>query len=147
MPRLECRSADREKQSQRIPGSCLRTRHPCNIFHNRPVGIDRIFTGLSHSINQRPLSSLPSRITQILRFHPHTKGTSMRTVRSLTAGLVLAISVPFGFAQAGIGPIRHSVPSANQRVGTPATRIAAGFSLKTLAVGTDPLENPSAKIV
>ena len=71
----------------------------------------------------------------------------MRTVRSLTAGLVLAISVPFGFAQAGIGPIRHSVPSANQRVGTPATRIAAGFSLKTLAVGTDPLENPSARIV
>jgi hypothetical protein len=31
-------------------------------------------------------------------------------------------------------------------VGTPATVIARGFRLKTLALGVDPLENPSAKI-
>jgi hypothetical protein len=70
----------------------------------------------------------------------------MRSVRSLTLGLVFAVGVPITFAQVGIGPIRSSVPSANPRVDTPATVIARGFRLKTLAVGTDPLENPSAKI-
>lgn len=70
----------------------------------------------------------------------------MRSVRSLTLGLILAIGLPFASAQVGIGLIRSSVPSANPRVGTPATVIARGFRLKTLAVGTDPLENPSAKI-
>jgi hypothetical protein len=70
----------------------------------------------------------------------------MRSVRHLTLGLVFAIGVPFTTAQIGIGPIRSSVPSANPRVDTPATVIARGFRLKTLAVGTDALENPSAKI-
>jgi hypothetical protein len=70
----------------------------------------------------------------------------MRSVRSVALGLVFAIGVPFTSAQIGIGPIRSSVPSANPRVDTPATVIARGFRLKTLAVGTDPLENPSAKI-
>jgi Bacterial protein of unknown function (DUF839) len=70
----------------------------------------------------------------------------MRSVRSLSLGLLFAIGVPLSFAQVGIGPIRHSVHSANQRVDTPATVIASGFKLKTLASGVDPLENPSAKI-
>jgi len=70
----------------------------------------------------------------------------MRSVRSLTLGLILAIGVPFTSAQIGIGPIRSSVLAANPRVGTPATVIAHGFRLRTLAVGTDSLENPSAKI-
>lgn len=68
----------------------------------------------------------------------------MRKPLTLTLSLVLA--VPAAFAQIGIGPINHSVPSANQRVDTPATVIAKGFQLKTIAVGTDPLENPSPKI-
>jgi hypothetical protein len=66
--------------------------------------------------------------------------------KSLTITLSLALAVPAAFAQIGIGPINHSVPSANPRVDTPATIIAAGFQLKTIAVGTDPLENPSPKI-
>src|SRR5215475_8237889 len=74
------------------------------------------------------------------------KGAAMRSVRSVALGLVFAIGVPITFAQVGIGPFRTSVPSANPRVDTPATVIARGFRLKTLAVGTDPLENPSAKI-
>jgi hypothetical protein len=71
----------------------------------------------------------------------------MRSVRSVTLGLVFAIGVPLTFSQVGLGPIRHSVPSANPRVDTPATVITRGFRLKTLASGVDPLENPSAKIV
>ena len=70
----------------------------------------------------------------------------MRSVRSVALGLVFAIGVPFTSAQIGMGTIRSSVPSANPRVDTPATVIARGFRLKTLAVGTDPLENPSPKI-
>ncbi len=46
----------------------------------------------------------------------------------------------------GIGRIDHGVPSANPRVGTPATRIDRDFELKLLATGTDPLENPSGII-
>ena len=65
---------------------------------------------------------------------------------SLTLTLSLALAVPMVAGQIGIGPINHSVPSANQRVDTPATLISRGFKLKTRAVGTDPLENPSAKI-
>jgi hypothetical protein len=70
----------------------------------------------------------------------------MRPVRSLTIGLVFAIGMPCAFTQVGIGPIRNSVPSANARVGIPATVIARGFKFRTLAVGVDSLENPSAKI-
>ncbi len=65
---------------------------------------------------------------------------------SLTLTLSLALVVPAAFGQIGIGPINHSVPAANQRVDTPATLISRGFKLKTRAVGSDPLENPSAKI-
>ena len=66
--------------------------------------------------------------------------------KSVTFALSLALAVPAASGQIGIGPIHNSVPSANQRVDTPATVIAHGFQLKTLAVGTDPLENPSPKI-
>jgi len=70
----------------------------------------------------------------------------MRSVRSVSLGLFLALGVPLSFAQGGIGPFRHSVPSANPRVGTPDTVVARGFKLKQLAAGVDPLENPTAKI-
>jgi hypothetical protein len=66
--------------------------------------------------------------------------------KTLTLTLSLALAVPVAAAQIGIGPIHNSVPSANPRVGTPDTVISPGFQLKTIAVGTDPLENPSAKI-
>ncbi len=46
----------------------------------------------------------------------------------------------------GIGPVVHSVPNANQRVGHPDTVIASPFLLKRLAQGSDPLENPSGVI-
>jgi hypothetical protein len=68
----------------------------------------------------------------------------MQKLRTLT--LSLALAVPAAFGQIGIGPINHSVASANPRVDTPNTVISAGFKLKTVAMGTDPLENPSAKI-
>jgi len=70
----------------------------------------------------------------------------MRSVRSVSLGLLLALGVPLSFAQGGIGPFRHSVPSANPRAGTPDTVVARGFKLKQLAAGVDPLENPTAKI-
>src|SRR5262245_48045358 len=66
--------------------------------------------------------------------------------KPFTLSLSLALVFPAAFAQIGIGPINHSVPSANQRVDTPATAIASGFQLKSVAVGADPLENPSPKI-
>jgi hypothetical protein len=65
---------------------------------------------------------------------------------SLKLALSLAFAVPAAFGQVGIGPIHNSVASANQRVGTPNTLISTGFQLKTIAVGTDALENPSTKI-
>ncbi len=68
----------------------------------------------------------------------------MQKLRTLT--LSLALAVPAAFGQIGIGPINHSVASANPRVDTPNTVISAGFKMKTVAMGTDPLENPSAKI-
>ena len=70
----------------------------------------------------------------------------MRFARPSTLGLVLALAAPFTLAQVGIGPVTHSVHNANPRVGTPDTVIARGFRLKPRAVGSDPLENPSAKI-
>ena len=70
----------------------------------------------------------------------------MHFTKSLTLTLAVALAAPVAFGQLGIGPIRHSVPSANQQVDTPNTVIAQGFRLKQLAAGVDPLENPSAKI-
>jgi hypothetical protein len=68
----------------------------------------------------------------------------MQKLATLT--LSLALAVPAAVGQIGIGPINHSVPSANPRVDTPDTVISRGFKLKTVALGADPLENPSSKI-
>ena len=62
----------------------------------------------------------------------------------VSLGLVIAATLAFG--QSGIGPITSGVPSANSRSGHPDTIIARGFSLKTVAVGSDLLENPSGVI-
>jgi hypothetical protein len=70
----------------------------------------------------------------------------MRPAKLFTLALAVALAAPVAFGQLGIGPIQHSLTSANPRAGTPATLIAQGFRLKKLAAGADPLENPSAKI-
>lgn len=63
---------------------------------------------------------------------------SLCAVAWLTAGAC--------FAQSGIGPVTHSVPNARQHVGNPASVISAGFSLRNVVQGTDPLENPNGVI-
>ena len=70
----------------------------------------------------------------------------MGLVKSLTLTLAVALAAPVAFGQLGIGPIQHSVSSANHQAGTPSTVIAQGFRLKKLAAGADALENPSPKI-
>lgn len=65
---------------------------------------------------------------------------------AVVVSLTIALLVPAALAQSGIGPVTHSVPAANLRVGHPATRIAPPFHLKVLAQGSDPLENPSGVI-
>ena len=62
----------------------------------------------------------------------------------VSLGLMFAATLAFG--QNGIGPIRTSVPNANARSGHPDTIIARGFALKSVAVGSDLLENPSGVI-
>lgn len=54
---------------------------------------------------------------------------------------VSALGTAGASAQIGSG-----VPNANPRSGAQPTVIAPGYSLQALAVGTDPLENPSAEI-
>ena len=54
--------------------------------------------------------------------------------KPFTLSLSLVLALPAAFAQIGIGPINHSVPSANQRVDTPATAIASGFQLDRKSV-------------
>ena len=65
---------------------------------------------------------------------------------AVVVSLAALLAVPAALAQKGIGPIHHSVPAANLRVGHPATRIASPFRLKIIAQGSDPLENPSGVI-
>jgi hypothetical protein len=60
-------------------------------------------------------------------------------------GILLLTSAALS-AQSGIGPITTSVANANPRVGHPASKIAAGFSLKPLVTGFNVLENPSGVI-
>ncbi len=67
-----------------------------------------------------------------------------RTNFSLCAALLLSGSL--AVAQSGIGPVTHSVPNARQRVGNPASVIAAGYSLRRVVDGTFSLENPSGVI-
>ncbi len=60
------------------------------------------------------------------------------------AGIVCCATLVFG--QSGIGPITTAVAKANPRQGHPATRIAAGYGLKIVTSGSQPLENPSGVI-
>lgn len=70
----------------------------------------------------------------------------MRIRPNLFAGAAFLFTASLAFAQDGIGPIVHSVPNARHRVGNPATVISAGYSLKDVADGALPLENPSGVI-
>jgi hypothetical protein len=70
----------------------------------------------------------------------------MHLSRILACSAWIAIAISLSAADEGIGKIKNSVPSANQRTGHPATVISRGFALKPIARGTDPLENPSGVI-
>ena len=63
---------------------------------------------------------------------------------SVCAAFLLTASL--AYAQTGIGPITLQVPNARRKAGTPATIVAPRFDLKSVVVGTDPLENPSGVI-
>ena len=56
------------------------------------------------------------------------------------SAIPLAAAAQEGSAAHRIG---SGVAAANPREGAPATRIAAGFELRPIAQGSDPLENPS----
>src|SRR5919201_614903 len=74
--------------------------------------------------------------------------TPRKTSLFVTAAAVIgstAVAMAIGGAH-GTVHIDSSVPSANPRVGSPANTIADGFALTRLALGTDPLENPSGVI-
>lgn len=65
-------------------------------------------------------------------------------VKYAFAGLALsALIVPSAVAQKGIGV---GLSSANPRSGVQPTRIAPGYQISPIAEGSEPLENPSAKI-
>ena len=70
----------------------------------------------------------------------------MQLGANLSLYAVLLLGANLGIAQSGIGPILHSVPNARQRVGNPASVIAAGFSLRRVVDGSFPLENPSGVV-
>jgi hypothetical protein len=62
-------------------------------------------------------------------------------------GVVVMIGALAGLALAvGSNNINSDVPSANPRLGHPANVIASGFTLRKIAEGSDPLENPSGVI-
>src|SRR5215470_5316796 len=46
----------------------------------------------------------------------------------------------------GVGPIAKGVPNANSASGAPATLVDPDFTLKAIATGSDPLENPNGVI-
>jgi hypothetical protein len=50
-------------------------------------------------------------------------------------------------AEAGLGKIEEGVPAANRKTGTSGMLIDPNFQAVLVATGTDPLENPSRKIV
>jgi hypothetical protein len=66
--------------------------------------------------------------------------------RHLGVSLGLFFAATLAVGQSGIGPITSSVAHANPRSGHPDTVIARGFALKSVAVGSDLLENPSGVI-
>src|SRR6266496_3788708 len=70
----------------------------------------------------------------------------MNVRRRMSVGAATLLAATLAFSQSGIGPITTSVPNAKQRLGAPATVIAAGFRLKTVVTGHAALENPSGVI-
>ena len=66
----------------------------------------------------------------------------------LIIGTVALTALAAGLAWAGdgVGDIKDGVPSANLRVGAPATVVDPDFQLKVIATGIEPLENPSGLI-
>src|SRR5262249_27444435 len=68
-------------------------------------------------------------------------GDTMRTVKLVAAGAIAACLTSAATADITVG-----VPSANPRSGHPGNIVAPGFSLKVIARGSDPLENPSGVI-
>ena len=64
--------------------------------------------------------------------------------RAVLVLAVCALGAAAARAAASIPP--PGVPNANHRVGHPANRIDPGFTLKKIAQGSDPLENPSGLI-
>lgn len=70
----------------------------------------------------------------------------MQFLRRLSQGFLVLLASAFAFAQAGMGPVVHSVPFAHHRLGNPATVVSAGFELVPIVDGTVRLENPSGVI-
>ena len=71
----------------------------------------------------------------------------MRFPSTLGIAATLLLATAPASADDGIGKIERGVPAANKAVGTPPNLIAPDFRTILLATGTDPLENPSGKIV
>jgi len=65
---------------------------------------------------------------------------------SLRLGLFVALAAPFAIGQLGIGPITKGVNFAKKRVGHPVSKVAPGFRLQQVVVGTNAIENPSGVI-
>src|SRR5215470_19260906 len=70
----------------------------------------------------------------------------MNLRRRVSVGAGLLFSAALALSQSGIGPITTSIPNARQRVGTPATLIAPGYTLRMVVNGRTALENPSGVI-
>lgn len=68
------------------------------------------------------------------------------TTQNLVAALMLCTAPVNAWAADGIGPFEHGVPHANKAQGTPPNKFSADFTGAAVAVGTDPLENPSGPI-
>ena len=70
----------------------------------------------------------------------------MRNCHAMFSTLALSLLSALSFAQSGIGPITTSVPNTNLRKGHPPTLLAPGYSFRSLAEGSQDLENPSGVI-
>ncbi|HYW69436.1 MAG TPA: alkaline phosphatase PhoX [Pyrinomonadaceae bacterium] len=68
--------------------------------------------------------------------------------RNLAVCLVFIVTLATGlvFGDGRNDKIKPDVPNANPRLGHPANIIAPGYSLRKVAEGSDPLENPSGVI-
>src|SRR5262245_27571376 len=70
----------------------------------------------------------------------------MRLPLILGTVALTALAAGLAWAGDGVGDIKDGVPSANMRVGAPATVVDPAFQLKVIATGIEPLENPSGLI-